>query len=233
MSTSKSSPFKIDPITIGAVSWGVGALGTIITGINASKKAKAAAAEAQRKEALARREMQRLKNIYASVDTSNPYLNMENKMEDLTINQKQAEFQAQQFQQSQANILDTMRGAAGGSGIAAVAQALAQQGQLASQQASASIGAQESRNQTLRQQEASKIQAMQRQGELQSRQMQMQKHGTLLGMAAQEAGAYHAQRMQAEQQANDAAASGFQGVLNSITSGVQTAGQLAASGAFG
>ena len=74
---------------------------------------------------------------------------------------------------------------------------------------------------------------MQRQGELQSRQMTMQKHGTLLGMAAQEAGAYHAQRMQAEQQANDAAASGFQGVLNSITSGVQTAGQLAASGAFG
>ena len=52
-------------------------------------------------------------------------------------------------------------------------------------------------------------------------------------MAAQEAGAYHAQRMQAEQQANDAAASGFQRVLNSITSGVQTACQLAASGAFG
>ena len=60
----------------------------------------------------------------------------------------------------------------------------------------------------------------------------MQKQGTLLGMATQEAAAYHQQRMQAEQQANDAAASGFQGVLNSITSGVETAGQLAASGAF-
>jgi len=233
MSTSNSSPFKIDPITIGAVSWGIGALGTIITGISASKKAKKAAEDAEKKEAQAKREMQRLKSIYASVDTSNPYLDMENKMEDLTINQKQAEFQAQQFQQSQANILDTMRGAAGGSGIAAVAQALAQQGELASQKASASIGAQESRNQTLRSQEASKIQGLQRQGELHSRQMTMQKHGTLLGMATQEAAAYHAQRMQAEQQANDAAASGFQGVLNSITSGVQTAGQLAASGAFG
>ena len=232
MSTSNSSPFMIARLAFAGISWGIGALGTIVTGISASKKAQKAAEEAQRKEALARKEMQRLKNIYASVDTSNPYLNMENKMEDLTINQKQAEFEAQQFQQSQANILDTMRGAAGGSGIAAVAQALAQQGQLASQKASASIGAQESRNQTLRQQEASKIQAAQRAGEMQSRQMTMQKHGTLLGMASQEAAAYHQQRMQAEQQANDAAASGFQGVLDSITSGVQTAGQMYASGAF-
>ena len=45
--------------------------------------------------------MDRLKNIYANLDTSNPFLNMENVMEDLTINQKQAQFQAQQFQQSQ------------------------------------------------------------------------------------------------------------------------------------
>ena len=37
MSTSKSSPFKIDPITIGAVSWGISALGTIISGTSASR----------------------------------------------------------------------------------------------------------------------------------------------------------------------------------------------------
>ena len=228
MSSSNSSPFKVDPLTMGAISWGVGALGSIITGVSASRKAKEAAEEAKRKEEEARREMQRLKNVYASLDTSNPYLNMENKMEDLTINQKQAEFQAQQFQQSQANILDTMRGAAGGSGIAAVAQALAQQGQLASQQASASIGQQEARNQTLRQQEASNIQAMQRAGELKSRELEMQKQGTLLGMSQAETAAYHQQRMDAEQTAQTAAQSGFAGVLDSITTGLATAGQFMA-----
>ena len=232
MSTSKPSPFKIDPITIGAVSWGISALGTIVSGISASKKARIAADEAKEKEIAARKEMQRMKNIYSNLDTSNPYLNMENKMEELTINQKQAEFEAEQFQQSQANILDTMRGAAGGSGIAAVAQALAQQGQLASQKASASIGQQEARNQLLRQQEASKIQAMERSGELQSRQMEMQKQATLLGMSAQEAAAYHQQRMQAEQQAATASQSGFEAVLGSITSGIETAGQLYAGGAI-
>lgn len=232
MSTSKSSPFKIDPITIGAVSWGISALGTIISGTSASRKSREVAEEAARKEQEARAEMQRMKNIYAGLDTSNPYLNMENKMEELTINQKQAEFEAQQFQQSQANILDTMRGAAGGSGIAAVAQALAQQGQLASQKASASIGQQEAMNERLKAQEASRIQGMERAGELQSQQMEMQKQATLLGMSAQEAAAYHAQRMQAEQQATTAAQSGFEAVLGSITSGVETAGQLYASGAM-
>mgnify|MGYP003144779126 CR=1 FL=1 len=232
MSTSKSSPFKIDPITIAAVSWGISALGTIVSGVSSSKKARIAAKEAEEKEIAARKEMQRMKNIYAGLDTSNPYLNMENKMEELTVNQKQAQFEAQQFQQSQANILDTMRGAAGGSGIAAVAQALAQQGQLASQKASASIGAQEAMNQKLKAQEASRIQGMQRAGQLQSQQMEMQKQATLLGLSAQEAAAYHQQRMQAEQQATTAAQSGFESVLGSITQGVQTAGQLYASGAM-
>ena len=119
-----------------------------------------------------------------------------------------------------------MRGAAGGSGIAAVAQALAQQGQLASQQASASIGQQEARNQTLRQQEASKIQAMQGAGELKSRELEMQKQGTLLGMSQAETAAYHQQRMDAEQTAQTAAQSGFAGVLDSITTGLATAGQF-------
>ena len=231
--STKSSPFKLDPITIGAVSWGISALGTIISGVSASKKARIAAKEAKEKEIAARKELQRMKNIYSGLDTSNPYLNMENKMEELTINQKQAQFQAEQFQQSQANILETMRGAAGGSGIAAVAQALAQQGQLASQKASASIGEQEALNQRMKAQEASRIQGMQRQGQLQSQQMEMQKQATLLGMSAQEAAAYHQQRMQAEQQAAEASQSGFEAVLGSITQGVQTAGQLYGSGAFG
>ena len=71
---------------------------------------------------------------------------MENSFEDLTVNTQQAEFEAQQNQQMQANIMSQMSGAAGGSGIAALAQSMANQGALQASKASASIGAQEAEN---------------------------------------------------------------------------------------
>ena len=95
--------------------------------------------------------------IYSNLDTSNPYLNLENTMEALTVNQQQAQFEAQQFQQSQANIMANLQGAAGGSGVAALAQTLANQGQIAAQQSAASIGAQEAANQQLMAQGAADV----------------------------------------------------------------------------
>ena len=167
-------------------------------GIWGSVKAKNAAKKAREAEEEARKKMDTLKEAYSNLDTTNPFLNMENTMEDLTINQKQAEFQRQQFEQSQANIMGGLRGAAGGSGIAALAQSLAQQGQLQSQQAAASIGQQEAANQRLAAQEASRIQGMERQGDVMSRNWEREKVGTLLGMAQQETAAYANQRQQAE-----------------------------------
>jgi len=161
-------------------------IGSGIQAIGAHKAMK----QAQRREDKARKQMNQLKRTYSQLDTSNPYLNMENKMEDLTVNQGQAQFQQQQFQQSQANILNSMRGAAGGSGVAGVAQALAQQGQLASQQSSISIGQQEQANQMAERQMASQIQNQERQGEVYSRNAERDKQGTLLGMAQQETAAY-------------------------------------------
>jgi len=76
----------------------------------------------------------------------NKFEGMENAFEDLTVNTQQAEFEAQQNAQNQANILSSMAGAAGGSGIAALAQSMANQGALQAQKASASIGAQEAAN---------------------------------------------------------------------------------------
>ena len=120
---------------------------------------------------------------------------MENTMEDLTINQQQAEFEKQQAMQSQANIMGQMRGAAGSSGIAALAQSLANQGSLQAQRASASIGAQEAQNQKLERGEASRIQGLEREGDLMSRNMQMGKIDTLMGMSAGDV--TNAQAMQA------------------------------------
>lgn len=167
----------------GMVAQGIGAISKIAGGISAKKRARDAQRKAEQKEMRANIEMQRMKNIYSQLDTSNPYLNMENKMEDLTVNQQQAQFQQQQFQQSQANIMDSMRGAAGGSGIAALAQQLSQSGQLAAQQASASIGQQEAANQKLAAQEESRLQGLERRGAVESRAAQEAKVSKLMGLA--------------------------------------------------
>ncbi len=98
-----------------------------------------------------------VKNQYA--DLKNPYenLSMENVMEDLAVNTKQAEFQTQQGAQQRANIMQSMQGAAGGSGIASLAQAMASQGALQTQQISAQIGQQEAANQRLKAQGAQDV----------------------------------------------------------------------------
>lgn len=159
--------------------------------VQGKKAADAAAKEAQ----AARVEMERHKTAFEALDTSNPYLNMENTMEDLTINQQQAEFEKQNNMQNQANIMGQMRGAAGSSGIAALAQSLANSGSLNAQKASASIGAQEAQNQKLERAEAGRIQGLEREGDLMSRNMQFGKIDTLMGMSAGDV--TNAQAMQA------------------------------------
>ena len=84
---------------------------------------------------------------YKAMEFKNPFENMENTFEDLTVNQQQAQFQSQQGNQQRANAMQQLKGAAGGSGIAGLAQAMANQGQLQTQRISASIGMQESQNQ--------------------------------------------------------------------------------------
>ena len=195
----------------------VSAVGGIVGGALGYFSARKQQKKAEKKARKANREMKRQKEAFSAIDTSNPYLNMENTMEDLTVNTQAADMQAQQFQQSQANILDSMRGAAGGSGVAGVAQALAQQGQLAAQQSSASIGAQESANQMAAASEAGRLQGMERQGELISRQQQRDKTGTLLGMAQQETAAYREQAAQAQQAKTDAISTGVSGVISAFS----------------
>ena len=171
---------------------------------------------AEQKEA--RKEMEKRMSEYENLDTSNlsanvrnQFANMENTYEDMTVNQQQAEFIAQQGMQQRANIMQNLRGAAGGSGIAALAQAMANQGQLAAQQASASIGAQEARIQQLQAGEASKLQTLERKGEQyaqaqrlagaeRSRGLEYSKTGTLLGMSQQRLGAANQARAQAKAQ---------------------------------
>ena len=173
----------------------------------------------RREQKAAARELAKRKATYENLDTSNPYLNMENTMEDLTVNTQQADFMAQQNQQNQANIMQSMQGAAGGSGIAGLAQAMANQGAQQAQAASASIGQQESANQMKQAQMAGNIQMMERKGEVYSREQEKDKAETLLGMAQQRKGAADAAR----QRARSAVASGIGSIGGALAGGV-TAG---------
>ena len=207
-SSKSESPHKFVPLLA------IGAGLSLASGAIGSWQANKQQRKAERKEKQSRKEMNRLKDIYSNLDTSNPYLNMENTMEDLTVNQQQAQFQQQQFQQSQANIMDSLKGAAGGGGVAALAQQLAQSGQLASQQASASIGQQEAANQRAERAAAGRIQDMERQGELISREQEKDKQSTLLNMSQMETSAYMQQGQQAEQAKWDAISSGVSNVAS-------------------
>jgi hypothetical protein len=114
-----------------------------------------------------------------------------------------------------------MRGAAGSSGIAALAQSLANSGSLQAQSSSARIGDQEASNQKAEAAEASRIQGLQlgedsriqgleREGDLLSRNMESQKQQALMGLSAGDVSS--AQAMQAAGQAQ-------------MTAGISAAGE--------
>ena len=138
---------------------------------DAQRAASAQLKEYQDQQKISKAAVERQKQAYKDIEITNPYADMENRFadmdnayEDLTVNQQQAQFEAQQGEQQRANILQGLQGAAGGSGIAGLAQAMANQGQLQSQQISASIGQQEAMNQKLAAQGAMAVQAAERTG---------------------------------------------------------------------
>ena len=82
-------------------------------------------------------------------DISNPYANQQNAYEDIGVNTQEADMLAGQQQQALGNTMQNLQGAAGGSGIAALAQSMANQQSQNLQQSTVSIGQQESANQQL------------------------------------------------------------------------------------
>jgi hypothetical protein len=167
------------------ISAGVG----VYKAVQGKKAADAAKIEADK----ARIEMEKHKKAFAALDTSNPYSNV---MEDLTVNTQAAEFGKQESMQSQANIMGKMRGAAGSSGIAALAQTLANKGSLDAQKRSANIGAQEAANQKMKATDAARVQS----GEVMSRNMKFGKVSSQMNMAAGDVANAQAMRAAGQQQ---------------------------------
>lgn len=194
---------------MGAVMSGVQGLMGIAGGIIGSGKRK-------REQRAAQAEFNRNKAQFQNLDTSNVYAGLENVYEDLTVNQQQAEFANRAQQQSLANTMSGMQGAAGGSGIAALAQAMANQSSMNAERASVSIGQQERQNQMAQMQQESNLQRMEAAGELKSREAELNKVSTLMGMSGQ--------RVQAANEARNAATQGILGGVGNIAGGFATSG---------
>ena len=176
--------------TMGWIAVGSAAVSAYASISAANKNAKIAedaAIEAEKERERQQAELDKQKAEYKQQKFENPFANMENVYEDLTVNQQQAQFQAEQGAQQRANIMQNLRGAAGASGIAGLAQSLANQGQLQTQQISASIGQQEAANQLAAARGAASVQIAERQGDQWVQQLEMDRQATLLGMQMGEA----------------------------------------------
>ena len=137
----------------------------------------------RREQRQAKAELSQMQEKYNQLDTSNPDANITNPYQNLTVNTQAADFAAQQTSQNSANIMSGLAAAAGGSGIAALAQSMANSQAQQTQQASASIAQQESKNQIMAAQGENQRQIAVAKGEEKSRQMEADKVGTQLGMA--------------------------------------------------
>jgi hypothetical protein len=169
---------------------GVKALTSIAGGIIGSGKRKREQRQAQ---AGYDKTLARLENM----DTSNPYANQQNVYEDLTVNTQQADMLAGQQQQALGNTMQNLQGAAGGSGIAALAQSMANQQSQNLQAATASIGQQEAGNQRLMMGQEAQMQQNMVEGDMLSRQMEASKTTGMLNRAGQRLSAANQARQQA------------------------------------
>ena len=193
----------------------MGGIGDIAAGVSGIAMGIIGGGQRIREQKAANLEHARMKQKYSQLDTSNPYAQLENPYEDLTINKQAAEFQAQQEQQAMANTMQQMQGAAGGSGIASLAQAMANQQSRNLQRASADIGQQERQNTMTAAQFTAR---RDEQGVMAERQMKREQAETMYGMAQQ--------RKAAADEARKAATEGLIGGIAQTAGGIA---QVAAS----
>tara|TARA_R100000234_G_C4994363_1_gene177107 strand:- start:1062 stop:1769 length:708 start_codon:yes stop_codon:yes gene_type:complete len=180
-----------------------------------------------------RDEQQRLlaieKEKYREMVFVNPFENMENPFEDLTVNTLEAEFMSKRGEQARANILASFRSAAGASGIAGLAQTLANQGMLQNQKIAATIGKQETANQKAMAKGALTTDMAERKGEAKVQDLESQRNTNLLSMqaavtasAASNFGQAQANQMSSLVAANQTQAQIMQNQTNSINNLLQS-----------
>ena len=193
-------------VTVGAViTIGAGVAKAVSSGMEA-KKRKQEAAESKA-------DFEKMKSQFASLDTSNPYTDMENVYEDLTVDKQASDFKKDMFMGNQANVLDAVKQT--GNFTAGNIQALVGAGAVAGREASADIAQQERANQMAERGEAGRLQNLERQGEIMSRDMERNKVSTLMGMDRQD----YMREEALSAQANQAMWAGIGGVGSALMGG--------------
>ena len=152
-----------------------------------------------------------------TADTSNAFARVRNPYRNLTVAQRSAEFQANRSQQALVDSMSQLRSGVGSSGVAALAQAMANQQTQNMAQIAGSIEQQEAANTRLTAQGAMQAQLARAQGQQFSQQMEAEKRSVLMDYAAKE-------RQSAEQrmaQLNAGLASGIGSLASSaLTTGL-------------
>lgn len=189
---SPDSGMQYGVLPMAAIGMGVKALGNIAGGIIGSKKRKA-------EERSAQREFDTAKAAMMDRDISDPTKNLENQYEDLTVSTAADEMRVAGQQQALANTLGSMKTAAGGSGIAALAQSIAGQQSQNIAGGLADLQAREAALAGTKAQAADAFQQTKMRGDLMQREMQQELATDQFQLAGQRLGAAKAARAKATQ----------------------------------
>jgi hypothetical protein len=173
----------------GAAKGLVGLAGGLIGGKKRAKELGAAQTELNQRQ-----------QTLESFQFQNPYANMQNTYEDLTVNTQAADFAAQQQQQALASTLSNLQGAAGSSGIAALAQSLAQQQSTNLQASSASIAQQEAGIKQLQAREEARLRELEARGEEIKQRLEFGRTSSLLDMSQDATTGLEGQKVQRQEQ---------------------------------
>lgn len=175
------------------------AIGTGVQGVIGIASGMIGSGKRKREQASAKKSYEQNMARFNNLDTSNVYANLQNTWEDATVNQKEAGFLMNESNKASADTMNNLSGAAGGSGIAALAQSVLGKRTSDAAQAGISIGNQETVNKNNERNMAYNIQTQKAEGELQSRQAELNKTSTLLGMSQNRLAAANEARRQATQ----------------------------------
>ena len=195
-------------------------MGAIVGGAASVVGSVIGSGKRKREERAAQAQQQGDLDAVRNFEFSNPWKNLENTAEDLTVNQQASNFQAQQTDQALAGGLDAIVASGGGGGGA---QAIANAALASKQGISADLAGQEQQNQALRAQQASQNQQLSAQGEEDLQTQQYEQADSNLALSNSRLQNAQAARAQATQQ--------LVGGIGSIAGGIAGGGLKGIGGA--
>ena len=232
---SKISSVKSSPMKLGALAQiGIAAAPGIISAVGSLFGRKKRKAE----QRAARERLEQAKEKFESIEYKNPYENLtnpyaENIYEDMTVDTQAADYLKEQQQQSQANIMQGLKGVAGGSGVAGLAQSMSNIATGQARQASMQIAQQERANQQarlqgeqLKQKGQFGIDKMKAQGELYKRQQENARTASMYGLSIDRADAADLARSTARSQFISGLGQAAAGIAGNYAAGGSRSGKL-------